>query len=78
MPDFNITFLDKEPFNITFGEVTEVSDLPAYEGAYEVTPSEETQTLATANKKMTANVVINPIPSNWGKIGWNGATLTVS
>lgn len=51
---------------------------PAYEGSYEVTPSEETQTLATDSLYMRGNITINPIPSNYGLITWNGSTLTVS
>lgn len=53
-------------------------DRDPYTGAYEVTPSEETQTLETYNKRMTGNVTINPIPSNYGLITWNGAFITVS
>ena len=49
-----------------------------YTGAYEVTPSEETQTLETKNKRMTDNVTINPIPNNYGLITWNGSIITVS
>lgn len=52
--------------------------VPTYEGTYEVTPTEETQILDTNNLKMTDNVTINPIPSNYGLITWNGTTLTVS
>ena len=51
---------------------------PAYTGDYTVTPTEETQVLDTANFLMTDNVTINPIPSNYGLITWNGVTLTVS
>lgn len=49
-----------------------------YTGSYTVTPTNETQTLRTKNYRMTDNVVINPIPSNYGLITWNGSTLTVS
>lgn len=49
-----------------------------YGGAYEITPSAAPQTLETAHLMMRENVVINPIPSNYGLITWNGATLTVS
>ena len=58
--------------------VKEYVERPAYEGMYEVTPSDTAQTLETKNFRMTENVVINPIPSNYGLITWNGATLTVS
>ena len=51
---------------------------PPYEGEYEVTPNEETHTLATDSLYMRGNITINPIPSNYGLITWNGSTLTVS
>ena len=51
---------------------------PSYEGPYEVTPGEDTQTLATDSLYMRGNITINPIPSNYGLITWNGSTLTVS
>ena len=50
----------------------------AYEGVYEVTPSAQTQVLATAEKRALHDIVINPIPNNYGLITWNGSTLTVS
>lgn len=53
-------------------------DRDPYTGDYVVTPSQETQTLETENKRMTGNVIINPIPSNYGLITWNGAFITVS
>lgn len=62
------------------GIVTKVigHDLPTYTGETVVTPSETEQVLATADKVVTRNIVINPIPSNYGLITWNGSTLTVS
>jgi len=54
------------------------SSVRKYEGDYEVTPTEETITLPTSQLQMTHNVTINPIPSNYGLITWNGTTLTVS
>jgi hypothetical protein len=51
---------------------------PTYEGTYEVTPTAEAQTLATDSLYMRGNITINPIPSNYGLITWNGSTLTVS
>lgn len=49
-----------------------------YDGPYEATPSRETQTLGTENLMMARNVTINPIPSNYGLITYNGSILTVS
>lgn len=53
-------------------------DVPLYGGPYEFTPTEDTQTVAIERKMATENIVINPIPSNYGLITWNGTTLTVS
>lgn len=50
----------------------------AYSREYIVTPSSETQILETEGLMMAHNVTINPIPSNYGLITWNGSTLTVS
>ena len=62
------------------GSITIPAEIPCeeYEGAYEFTPSGETQTVEIARKKATANIIINPVPSNYGLITWNGAWLTVS
>ena len=51
---------------------------PAYTGSYEVTPSDTEQVLETDAFYMNGNITINPIPSNYGLITWNGSTLTVS
>ena len=50
----------------------------AYEGDYTITPGDEPQVLSTKNKRMTDDVTIGAIPSNYGKITWNGNFLTVS
>lgn len=55
-----------------------VGEYPVYAGEYEITPSLETQTLETAYRVLTSNVVIAPIPSNYGKISYDGSTLTIT
>lgn len=62
------------------GTVIKVSDYayPIYGGQTEVTPTQETQVLQTTNRTVVSNIIINPIPSNYGKITWNGSILTVS
>lgn len=58
--------------------------LPQYIGAeyfhgdYEYTPTQETQTIEIDHLTALENIVINPIPSNYGLITWNGSVLTVS
>ena len=51
---------------------------PSYEGTVEVTPGAEAQTLETANFYMRDNIIINPIPNNYGLITYNGSTITIS
>ena len=55
-----------------------VGEYPVYTGKYEITPSLETQTLETAYRVLTSNVVIAPIPSNYGKISYDGSTLYIT
>ena len=49
-----------------------------YPGTYVVTPTQHTQILSTANKTMRYDVTVNPIPSNYGLITWDGSELMVS
>ena len=53
-------------------------EYPVYAGKYEITPNLETQTLETAYRVLTSNVVIAPIPSNYGKISYDGSTLYIT
>ena len=50
---------------------------PAYSGEYTVTPSDDRQTLDTANRTLNQAVVIEPIPSNYGRIAYSGSGLLV-
>lgn len=49
-----------------------------YTGVMEVTPSAEEQVLLTKGLMMTDHVHVNPIPSNYGLITYNGSIITVS
>ena len=49
-----------------------------YEGPYEATPTQFTQTLSTEGFTMAQDVIIHPIPSNYGLITYNGSIITVS
>ena len=49
-----------------------------YSGTIDITPTEETQTLHTAGYMVHTDIVVEPIPSNYGLITWDGATITVS
>ena len=52
--------------------------VPPYSGPYTATPSNSVQVFAVDGKKMMQDFTVNPIPSNYGLITWNGSTLTVS
>lgn len=60
------------------GIVQRVSSFDAYSGPYEITPTQETQTLGTHGKLCNEDIVINPIPQNYGLITWNGYSIKVS
>ena len=49
-----------------------------YTGEYEFTPSSEEQVVEIRNKVAVRNIIINPIPQNYGLVEWNGSTLTIS
>lgn len=59
-------------------EIPSAIGVDPYQGDYRITPSRETQTLSTAGKYLNQSIVVEPIPSNYGLITWNGSTLTVS
>lgn len=48
-----------------------------YTGPTTVTPSEETQILYTNGRTVPANITVEPIPDNYGRIAWNGSVLRV-
>lgn len=72
---FDCSFNDGGAFDVDFGTTPTQSD---YDGPYEVTPTEQEQTLLTSDKVLAANVVVKPIPNNYGLITWNGSTIKVS
>lgn len=70
--------VDAEVIPVNVAAQIVASTLPNYSGPFEVTPGDTAQTLSTADTAVRRDIIINPIPSNYGKIAWNGAVLTVS
>lgn len=58
--------------------IPHIADSERYRGEYEFTPTGETQIIPTKRKMMSDDIIIDPIPSNYGLITWNGFALTVS
>lgn len=76
--NFAVSFSAPQSMEAKFENTTILPIGQYYTGEYEITPTEETQILQTERLISAHNFVINPIPSNYGLITWNGATLTVS
>lgn len=49
-----------------------------YEGAYTLTPTEQTQVIPINGLRALDDLTINPIPNNYGLITYNGSTIRVS
>ena len=59
------------------GSLTIAGSIPSYHGSFEVTPGDEPQTVECAGLLMPQDIIINPVPSNYGRIEWNGVSLSV-
>ena len=51
---------------------------PYYNGAYTFTPTQSEQTVEIRGMIAKQDIVIEPIPQNYGLIIWNGSVLSVS
>lgn len=81
-------FSSSEPFHPKFNpgqtirpqmhEVVNQGITAMYTGSHEFTPSSSMQTIPIANKASLEDIVINPIPSNYGLITYDGSVITVS
>ncbi len=58
--------------------IPEVIKPDIFTGEYEYTPSDETQIIEIEDKMASRDIIINPIPSNYGLVTWDGSALTVS
>lgn len=56
----------------------EAAPRPHYLGPTEITPTNYTQTISTTGMVLDEDIIVNPIPSNYGLITWNGSVLRVS
>ena len=77
---FNIGIEADLPITLGFNLSNEIRPvtLETYDGPYDITPSDEQQVFSTEGKRLVQNFTIEPIPSNYGKITWNGSVITVS
>ena len=75
---FKAVFGSDEELDAEFGSYILIPVADYYDGPYELTPSAEEQTIPIIGKTARQNITVNPIPSNYGLITWDGSTLTVS
>ena len=52
--------------------------VPHYTGPYEFTPTAEEQRVRIARKQAEEDIIINPIPRNYGLVTYNGSIITIS
>jgi len=69
---------NSQVFDVAAGAEFNVSTYPDYAGEYEFTPSSTPQTISTRDMVVHGDIVIDPIPNNYGLITWDGTTITVS
>ena len=60
------------------GKLLMGSTIPVYRGETSFILSDEAQTITIAGMQAAEDLTIAPIPSNYGRITWNGSTLNVS
>ena len=63
--------------SLSAGEVVNIG-ADKYEGSYEWTPAATEQTIPINGLEAKADIVIKPIPNNYGLVTYNGSTITVS
>lgn len=60
---------------VDFGEIQEVSidggNFPRYSGPYEIEPAGEEQILQTKDKITTQDIIIKPVPKEYGLVTYN-------
>ncbi len=70
--------LEDEEEIIASIELPSASNVDPYTGPYEFTPDATQQIISIKGLKATEDIIIDPIPSNYGLITWDGMTLRVS
>lgn len=78
MADFKVKFDGRESpnFKAEMGEVHMVTVGAApYEGAYTVTPTTDVQILHTSGRKLDEDVMIEPIPKEYGRVTYDNRKI---
>lgn len=68
----------EEAFPVALGISVNTVAGEHYTGETDFIPSAEAQTIRTAGLIMDGDIIVEPIPSNYGLITWNGSYIRVS
>ena len=68
----------EEAISVSLGIAVNTVAGEHYTGETDFTPSAEAQTIRTAGLIMDSDIIVEPIPSNYGLITWNGSFIRVS
>jgi hypothetical protein len=60
------------------GTITAGISIPTYQGEYNFTPSEDEQTINIDGMVADGNIIVNPIPNNYGLVTRVGSILTIT
>lgn len=59
------------------GSLTIAGSIPSYHGIFDITPGDAPQIVECSGLLMPQNIIVNPVPSNYGRIEWDGVSLSV-
>ena len=78
-PVVNLTVEENsQEIEVEVATAIHVVEAEHYHGSYEITPSSTAQVVPIVGLVADDNIVIDPIPNNYGLITWNGSVITVS
>lgn len=76
---FDIYFVETNQFDVEFQNVQQVHVLPdPYDGEYSWVPTSHEQIIPIAGLSAVKDIVVKPIPQNYGLITWSGLGIRVS
>lgn len=75
--ELHLSVGDPDGLSLSAGEVVNIG-ADKYEGSYEWIPAATEQTIPINGLEAKADIVIKPIPNNYGLITYDGSIITVS
>lgn len=73
-----LTVADSNVMKLGIGGSMYAVPPPLYTGSHDFTPTNEAQVIPIDGLRSVGDIIIEPIPSNYGLITWDGSVITVS